>query len=1021
MKRSLESSGADSRPGTRRSPGRNRRHPALRSLLLLALLGGALPLAAALAPSPLPGLRSTNEFFPGTTYRASVPSPDRLLGFPMAERAATAAQIEQCLRAWTNAAPDRTRLVEYARSHEGRPLHYLVLTAPKNLERIDEIRAGLARLGDPRGLAAAEAEALIARLPAVGWLAYTIHGDETEGSDAALAVIYHLLASEDAPVERLLSDVVVIVDPLMNPDGRERFLKMVAEHRGTSPNVDDQSLLHRGYWPQGRGNHYLFDLNRDWIYGVHPESRGRIRAVAEWNPQLFVDAHGMGAQETHLFSPPREPINPNIPKERERWSELFARDQAAAFDREGLRYYTGEWNEEWYPGYANAWASYRGGVGILYEQARVAEDAVRRPGGSLLSYRDSVRHHVIGSMANLGTLAANAKELLRSYYRTRQEASAADGPYARRTFAFLPSANRARWNDLVELLRLQGFAVYQATQAVAVAEAADPLGRTRRNVTLPPGTLLVPNRQPLGHLVAAMLEFDPRLSEPVLARERQELLQKGGTRIYDVTAWNLPMMYDLPALTLATDLPAGTTLLAAPSNPPSPAQMSEPPAPVALVFDGADDRSVTAAARLLERGVAVRVAERPFRLDDRDFARGSVVVVPLDNQGFADGTEAAVRTVAGELGIGVSVVRSGLGPGEAPDIGAAWFRRVEPPRIVIVAREGVRSGDYGAVWHLIDHRLGIRHSQVPERSLNDLGRYNVLVIPEAAPSAWSANFLAQLKDWVKNGGTLIATGSAAVPLAAEKAEFSRVRLLPDVLGQLADYEVAVLREWQGKDVRLPKAEDLWSHLTQPGLTYPWPMTNAAFPDEKELKRRDAWQQIFMPQGAMVAGRVDTNHWLTFGCDEILPVLAAGGPVLMVGSGAQAVIRYGVLSRASAAAAPDKTEKPKEPRTAESKGAGDETGAASGDKREKRETPRVGWCVLPPETELRLRMSGLLWPEAAHRLANAAYLSREPLGRGQVILFAGPPAFRGASHGTSRLLLNAMVYGPGCGASPVIRP
>lgn len=999
----------------------SRRRPTCARVLATAILSGALPLAAALPPSPLAGLRSTNAFFPGTSYRVSVPSPDQLLGFPLAERAATAAQIEQCLRAWTNAVPSRTRLVEYARSHEGRPLHYLVVTAPKNLERLDEIRSGLARLGDGRGLAAEEVEALIADLPAVAWLAHTIHGDETEGSDAALAVIYHLLAAEDAQVERLLSEVVVVVDPLMNPDGRERFLKMVAEHRGASPNVDDQSLLHRGYWPQGRGNHYLFDLNRDWIYGVHPESRGRIRAVTEWNPQLFVDAHGMGAQETHLFSPPREPINPNIPPERGRWSELFAREQAAAFDRQGLRYYTGEWNEEWYPGYGNAWASYRGAIGILYEQARVAEDAVRRPGGSLLSYRDAVRHHVIGAMANLGTLAANAKELLRYYHRSRQEAAAADGPYARRTFAFLPSANQARWTELVELLRLQGFAVYQTTQSVAVAEAVDLLGRAQRNVTLPPGTLLVPNRQPLGRLVAAMLEFDPRFSEPVLARERQELLQQGRSRIYDVTAWNVPMMYDLAALTLATPLPAGATPLVTPSTPPSPTPMSDPPAPVALVFDGADDRSVAAAARLMERGVAVRVAEKPFRFAEHDYARGSVLVVPMDNEGFANGTETAARTVAGELGLNVFVARSGLGPGEGPDIGASWFRRLEPPRIVVLAREGVRSTDFGAVWHLIDHRLGIRHSQVPERSLSDLSRYNVLVIPEATPSAWSANFLAQLKDWVKSGGTLIATGNAAVPFAAEKAEFSRVRLLPDVLGQLADYEVAVLREWQGRDVRLPKPEDLWSHLAQPGLPYPWPMTNAAFPDEKELKRRDAWQQLFLPQGAMLASRVDTNHWLTFGCEETLPVLVAEGPVLMVASGAQAVIRYGVLSRAATPASADKAEKPKEPSTAVSQRAGEEAAAAGGDKREKRETPRVGWCVLPPETELRLRMSGLLWPEAAQRLANAAYLTREPFGRGQVILFAEPPAFRGAARGTERLLLNAMVYGPGCGASPVIRP
>jgi hypothetical protein len=324
---------------------------ASRNLLFTAILIAVLPQlpvawaqqqpATGFPATELPGLRHTNEFFPGTMYQASVPMPESLLGFPLGQRAADSVGIEKCLKAWAAAAPDRTRLVEYARTYEQRPLYYMVVTAPKNLSRLDEIQAGMAKLGDPRKLTEAEARKLIDTLPPVAWLAYTIHGDETEGSDAALAVLYQLIAANDARLGKLLEDVVVIIDPLMNPDGRDRFLKMVAENRSSTPNVDDQSLLHRGYWPWGRGNHYLFDLNRDWIYGVHPETRGRIREVSRWNPVLFVDAHGMGSQDTHLFSPPREPINPHIPKSRERWGKLFAQEQAQAFDRHGLVYYHG--------------------------------------------------------------------------------------------------------------------------------------------------------------------------------------------------------------------------------------------------------------------------------------------------------------------------------------------------------------------------------------------------------------------------------------------------------------------------------------------------------------------------------------------------------------------------------------------------------------------------------------------------------------------------------------------------------
>lgn len=971
--------------------------------------------APAMVPTELPGLVYTNEYFPGAAYRAEVPSQAAVLGFSSGERATSAAEVERCLRAWTNAAPDRTRLVEYARSYEGRPLYYMVVTSPTNLAQLDRIQGDLARLGDPRTLPEGEARELIEKLPAVGWLAYTIHGDETEGSDAALALLYHLVAAQNPEVTRLLEAVVVIVDPLMNPDGRDRFVKMVAEHRGAMPNVDDQSLVHEGYWPYGRGNHYLFDLNRDWILGVHPETRGRIREVARWNPQLFVDAHGMGAQDTHLFSPPREPINPNIPAGRADWGRRFARDQAQAMDRLPFLYYTGEWHEEWYPGYSDGWASYRGAVGILYEQARVAEDGVRRPGGRVLSYRESVHHHVVGSMANLLTLERNGRDLRQHLYDVRKAALEAQGPYGRRTFALLPTANRGRLTALVDLLRLQGIDVFVATNDSQVALATDQLGREWKDRVVPAGTLLVPNRQPLGNLVAAMLEFDPRLKPEVLLDERQELLKKGRSRIYDTTAWNLTMLYGLEAWTLPTDLPPW----ASPYVPVStlPLLPAAEPEFVAWVIDGADDRSVAAAARLSERGVEVRVSDKPFRLDNREFARGSVVVTRLDNRHVPADWRAALSRTAGELGLEAIGIRTGLGEGELPDLGGRHFRRIEPPRIGLLTRGRFSTGDYGSIWHALDHHLGIRHSHLDETSPGDLSRYNVLIVPETW-GGLSAGLVDGLKDWTRQGGTLVVVAGSANPLITAKAEFSRVRPLAEVFDKLPEYELTILREWLGRTGGLPPAERVWAHTASTALEYPWQAIEGGSPDEKELKKRDAWQSLFMPQGAFLASRVDTNHWLTVGCGEWLPVLADPQPILMAADGVEAPLRYGYLvpavTRTNVAEA---TPKP------EAAGANPKDDAArkEGEKKDRKDAPRVGWCALPPGTEMHLRMSGLLWPEAAHRLANAACVTRESYGRGQIILFATPPTFRGGARGTTRLFLNAVAYGPAWGASQPVRP
>jgi len=962
-----------------------------------------------LPPTDVPGLPYATPFFPDTPYRPSIPTTANLLGFAAGERAASAAEIERCLKAWAAAAPDRTRLVEYARSHENRPLHYLIVTSPANLDRLDQIQAGLARLADPRTLTDAEAQALLETLPAVAWLAYTIHGDETEGSDAALAVLYHLIAADDPATARLLTDLVVIVDPLMNPDGRDRFVKMIAEHRGALPNVDDQSLVHEGYWPYGRGNHYLFDLNRDWALGVHPETRGRIREVKRWNPQLFVDAHGMGPQDTHLFSPPREPINPHLPAGRGEWGRLFAREQARAMDRLPLLYYTGEWHEEWYPGYSDAWASYRGAIGILYEQARVAEDGVRRPGGRLLSYRESVHHHVVGSMANLQTLAQNARRLLGYFFDSRKAAVDPQGPYGRRTFAVVPTKNRARFAALVELLQLQGFELHQTDTELTVPQATDQLGRSLKDRTLPAGTLLIANRQPLAHLLSALLEFDTHLKPEALVEEREELLRKGRSRIYDTTAWNLTMLFGLEALTLPTDLPpAAKPWPAAPSPAPLEGSLE---APIAFVFDGADDHAVTAAARLMERGIEVRATDKSFCFDERTFARGSVVVTRLDNRAFTGDWRDTVARTAAELRTSAVGVGSGLGEGDLPDLGGRHFRRLEPPRVGLLARGRFSSSDYGSIWQALDQHLGIRHSHLDDVNPGDLSRYNVLILPET----WSAvptPLVDSLKDWVRGGGTLLVIAGSLNTFVAPKAEFSRARLLSDVLDRLPEYELGILREWQGRTRAVPPLETVWSHTASPNLEYPWQAVEGGHPEEKELKKRDAWQSLFMPQGAFLAARVDTNHWLTAGCSDQLPVLADNQPVLMAADGVEAPIRYGFWVPAPASTnAPVKSDAA-EPADKPTKDTA---------KKEKKEPPRIGWCAPPPHTETYLRLSGLLWPEAAHRLANSAWVTRESLGRGQVILFASPPTFRGAARGTMRIFLNAVVLGPGWGAAQPIRP
>lgn len=955
---------------------------------LLLVCGASAPLFAG-DPPGLPGLIYDDPFFPGATYDHEIPTPEQLLGFAAGQRAATPQQITTCLESWSATSP-RTRLFEYARTWEQRPLHYIAISSPANIARLDQIRAGMARIADPRSLTAAEGERLVDELPAVAWLAYSIHGNETSGADAALALIYHLVASQDPAVTTMLEEMVILVDPLMNPDGRHRFSNQTAEDRGARPNVDDQSLLHSGYWPYGRTNHYFFDLNRDWILGVNPETRGRIAAAGSWHPHYFLDAHEMGSQDTFLFSPAREPVNANFPEHTTRWKGVFARRKARDLDQQHWLYYTGEWNDNWYPGYSDAWAQMRGSIGFLFEQARVAEDGVRRPNRTILSYRESVHHQLLSSWSSLVSLQQNARQIKADFLAHRRTVVGEKSPYAGRTFAILPTGNRARLEQLLDLAKIQGIEVYRADRDLAISGATDQLGRTSPLTKLPAGTLLIPNRQPEGHLVATMFELDPRISETALAEERKELLANGQSTMYDATAWNLTMMYGLEALTLATELPAGTSRITQ-LDPPT--ATSPPTAALAYAIDGNDDRSVAAAAQLMQRQVKVRVADEAVELGGLKLARGSVVITQLDNRLFEGELGDAVGEVAAELGLAVNAVPTGWGEGDLADLGGAHFVHLSEPKIALLSRGNFFPGDVGSIWYQLDQHLGVRSSRIDSALLGgaDLRRYNVIVVPDSfAPL--EAEVVDALGKWVREGGTLIAMGQSAGRLAQKESGLSSVRLLPDVLDELDPYRLTLLREWQASRGIRPGPEETWSHAVRGSMTYPWeasPGETVPPPTVEALKQRDQWQDLFMPQGAFVAGRVDQEHWLTFGTATVLPILAADDPVLMSREHSEAPVRLGVYE------------------------------AAKGSERSAAAT--VGWSTVPENQRLLLRMSGLLWPEAAQRLAHSAWVTRESSGRGQIILFAGSPAFRGSTLGTMRILANAIVYGPGFGAEPVVEP
>ena len=557
-------------------------------------------------------------------YDDSIDHPNTFLDFNYADRVATPEQITTAINSWKNQS-DKLKVVEYARTHENRPLHAIFISSPANLKNLDEIKDKLTELSNARVTNDRRARNLIEELPAIAWMAYSIHGNETSGADAALGIVYHLIASKDDDILELLDDMIIIVDPLMNPDGRARFAKNLEQYRGTAPNYDDQSLIHTGDWPYGRTNHYFYDLNRDWIYLTQPETLGRVELINEWKPQIFVDAHEMGAQDTFMTGPAREPINKNLDYDLIKWGNIFAQDQGNEFDKRNWRFYTGEWHEDLYPGYS-FYISFRGTLGILYEQSRMAEDGVRRPEGTIQSYKESVHHQFISTIVNLNTLKENSKAMYKDYWDGRKYNISNDSKYANRSYVVLATENNGRLNVLAEKLKAQDIEIYKNDKPITVLNALKQNGLIADEFIIPPDSMIIPNNQPEAPLISAMLEFDAEIDDEVLIEEKQKRIKNGSSIMYDTTAFNFTMMFGLPAITVPQELKSSLEVW-------SPAEEIIEVNEDAVIWavDGKDDRSVAFAARLLERNINVRIIDKNATLSGHTLSRGSVAVIAMDN------------------------------------------------------------------------------------------------------------------------------------------------------------------------------------------------------------------------------------------------------------------------------------------------------------------------------------------------------------------------------------------------------
>ena len=807
------------------------------------------------APAAVPA-----PFAPGVRYNDAIPTLKQVLGHEPGAAITPPDGVVTYVKALAQAAPTRTRLIEYGRTWEGRPLVVLAIASAERVAQLDAVQKGLQRLADPRGLSASDEDTLIGSLPVAVWLMHAVHGNEISSVDAALFEAYHLLAAQDDPqVTQILRETLVLIDPLENPDGRARFVASNLQAMGAFPDAEPFAAEHNEPWPGGRANHYLFDMNRDWFAQSQAETRGRTKFFLQWFPQVVVDLHEMGGDSSYYFAPPADPLNPHITPQQIGWFNTIGKANAAKFDERGFSYFNREVFDSFYPGYGESWPIFHGAIGMTYEMASSRGLVWRRSDDDLLTYRDGVLRHFTSALTTLATSAANRQQLLRDFVNYRRSA-VTDGEKGKTRAWLVPvGSDPARAHRFAQLLRDQGFDVLQSAESITLG--------TR---TLAAGTYVVPAGQPAGRLLQNLL--DPSIAQPEAFVKEQDRRRKKRLpdQMYDVTGWHLPSAYDVDVL--AFDRPV-TTLRTQPIAA-LPA-VTLPAAKVGYVMPwGIGAARLVVAAQAA--GLRVRFADESFTLAGRVYPPGTAIMRTMENPADAAATLSRLVTEhrAEVVAVDSAFTESGI------SLGSNEVVALKAPRVLLAWDAPVSSQSAGWARYVLERRFGQRVTAVRVSAfmMADLTRFDVVVMPSGnyTPSL-GGPALQRLKDWVSAGGTLI-----TIAEASRWATRDGVNLL-DTTPELRDGRPD---SGAGSGPAGGGGGASGGSGARPGGSGGGSAASSSTPAASDGPKSIDLEKATTPKdeppvstsGALMRATVDPEHWLSAGSDGELHVMVEGSRV-----------------------------------------------------------------------------------------------------------------------------------------------
>jgi hypothetical protein len=729
-------------------------------------------------------------------------SPTEFLGYELGDRFTRHHRVVEYYKHVAEAVSDKVTVQQYGETYEHRPLIYAVVASAENFQKLDQIREdNLRRSGMMSGAASTKV--------AIVWLSYNVHGNEANSTEASMKTLYELVNPQNAKTKEFLKNTVVILDPCINPDGRDRYANYYNQWGNTPANSDPQALEHREPWPGGRANHYLFDLNRDWAWETQIESQHRIKLYNQWMPQVHVDFHEQGYNSPYYFAPAAEPYHEVITNWQREFQHTIGKNNAKYFDEQGWLYFTKERFDLYYPSYGDTYPTYSGGIGMTYEQGGIGAGlSITTADGDPLTLKDRLTHHYTNGISTIEISSQNANRLLDEFEKFFKEVP--NTPY--KSYVIKAENNPDKIKRITEWLKTHNIQFGHPAPA-KVLKAFHYHTQQTADASVSENDIVFNIFQPKGKFITTVFEPKTKLTDSLT---------------YDITAWNLFYAFGLKAL--ATSEKINVTA----SYQPEPFKGNVITGkPYAYIFKYKSLEDAQLLASLLKKGVKVRCASKSFVMNKETFDAGTLIITRKNNEQNSN-FDIEVQAAARALNRKIYSTTTGFAETGA-DFGSSLMNFVKAPKIALLAGSQTSSLAHGQIWHFFEQQIHYPVSVISTDYFTtiDLWKYDVLVVPDGSYRLFDEATLTNISRWIGDGGKLI--------------------LLERACYNFADKKGFALKEYADDDARKKEEKEDKQEKEKE--------SPAAYGD---AERKSLRENIF---GAIYKVSLDATHPLSFGLDN----------------------------------------------------------------------------------------------------------------------------------------------------------